>query len=58
MVERRSELDRRYHRKKKLRKLKAKLAVATAASNARDREKTLEKIHKLSPWWTEATQST
>lgn len=50
MVERRQELDRRYTRKKKMRKLKAKLTAPGA-----DREKILAKIHRLSPWWTEAS---
>ena len=50
MVERRIELNRRYHRKHKLRKLKAKLA---AAKDGRDREALLKKIRALSPWWKE-----
>jgi len=50
MVERRSELTRRYHRKKKMRKLKDKLA---RAKDAREREVILKKIHVLSPWWSE-----
>jgi hypothetical protein len=50
MVERRSELNRRYHRKKKMAKLKAKLA---AAKTSHDKEVILKKIHILSPWWTE-----
>lgn len=49
MVERRIELDRRYHRKEKMRKLKAKLQTATGA----DRDKILYKIKRLSPFWTE-----
>ena len=49
MVERRIELDRRYTRKKKLKKLKAKLETATGP----DREKVLYKIRRLSPFWTE-----
>jgi hypothetical protein len=49
MVERRQELTRRYHRKKKMRKLKNKLTTAQGA----DREKILFKIHALSPFWTE-----
>ncbi len=51
MVERRIELDRRYMRKNKMRKLKVKLATATGE----DRDKILYKIHRLSPWWTEAS---
>lgn len=50
MIERQIELGRRYHRKKKMRKLKAKLGTATGP----DREKILYKIKRLSPWWTEA----
>jgi len=49
MVERRIELDRRYTRKKKLKKLKAKLESATGA----ERDKVLYKIRRLSPFWTE-----
>ena len=50
MVERRSELNRHYHRKHKLRKLKSKLA---AAKDGRERDTVLKKIHALSPWWKE-----
>jgi hypothetical protein len=50
MVERRIELRRRYHRKKKMAKLKAKLATA---KDGRERENVLRKIHILSPLWTE-----
>jgi hypothetical protein len=50
MVERRMELNRRYHRKKKMAKLKAKLR---AAKTPHDREVILKKIHVLSPWWKE-----
>lgn len=48
MVERRIELNRRYHRKQKMRKLKARLA---AAKDGREKEHVLRKIHLLSPWW-------
>lgn len=51
MIERQVELGRRYHRKRKMRKLKAKLTATTGA----DREKILYKIKRLSPWWTEAS---
>jgi hypothetical protein len=51
MVERRSELNRRYQRKKKMAKLKAKLAVA---KDGREKEAILKKIHVISPWWQEA----
>ncbi len=50
MVERKKELKQRYHRKKKLAKLKAKLA---SAKDGREREAVLKKIHVLSPWWKE-----
>ena len=50
MVERRTELDRRFQRKKKMRKLKAKLA---AAKDPRERDVVLKKIHRISPWWLE-----
>ncbi len=49
MVERRIELDRRYHRKKKMAKLKAKLATA----KGEERDKVLYKIKRISPFWTE-----
>lgn len=50
MVERRKELDRRYHRKQKMRKLKARLA---AAKEGRERDNILRKIRLLSPDWKE-----
>ena len=50
MVERRSELKRRYHRKAKMTKLKAKLA---AAKTGGEKDTILKKIHALSPWWAE-----
>ena len=50
MVERRKELDRRYQRKKKMTKLKAKLA---AAKSGPEREVILKKIKIISPWWAE-----
>jgi len=50
MVERKIELKRRYHRKQKLRKLKAKLATA---KEGREKDNLLRKIRLLSPWWTE-----
>lgn len=49
MVERRIELDRRFKRKMKMRKLKAKLEGATGEV----RDKLLYKIKRLSPFWTE-----
>ena len=49
MVERRIELDRRYHRKEKMRKLKRKLTEA----KGEERAKILGKIKALSPFWTE-----
>jgi hypothetical protein len=48
MVERRIELTRRYHRKKKMLKLKARLA---AAANEGERQKVVAKILRLSPDW-------
>jgi hypothetical protein len=54
MVERRSELTRRYHRKEKMRKLKTKLAQAKTDG---DRTKILAKIKALSPFWTEPAKS-
>ncbi|HLW68359.1 MAG TPA: DUF6800 family protein [Gemmataceae bacterium] len=50
MVERRSELTRRYHRKKKMLKLKRKLALAQTEP---DKAKVLKKIQALSPEWKE-----
>ena len=50
MVERRTELNRRYHRKKKLAKLKKKLATA---KDGREKEAVLKKIHVVSPFWQE-----
>ena len=48
MVERRKELDRRYHRKAKIMKLKRKLALT---KDSVKKESILKKIHLLSPWW-------
>ena len=50
MVERRKELNRRYQRRKKMIKLKAKLAAAT---DGKEREAILQKIRLISPWWEE-----
>ncbi len=50
MVERKIELKRRYGRKKKLAKLKKKLA---AVKEGRDKEAILKKIHIVSPFWQE-----
>ncbi len=50
MVERKSELKRRYHRKAKLTKLKTKLA---RAKEPRAREELVKKIRILSPFWRE-----
>ncbi len=54
MVERRTELNRRYQRKKKMAKLKAKLAAAT---DPKVREQVLAKIHRISPWWEEPAKA-
>ena len=50
MVERKIELKRRYGRKKKLAKLKHKLATA---KDGREKEAILKKIHVVSPFWQE-----
>jgi hypothetical protein len=50
MVERRMELTRRYHRKKKMAKLKGRLA---AAKDDKTREAVLDKIRLVSPFWKE-----
>ena len=50
MVERKSELKRRQHRRKKLLKLKSRLA---AAKDGREKDEVLRKIRILSPWWAE-----
>lgn len=47
MVERRVELDRRYARKKKMKKIKEQLETATGEQ----REKLLYKMRRLSPFW-------
>lgn len=47
-TERQQELRRRYHRKRKMPKLKAKLA---AAKDDQEREQILAKIQRLSPGW-------
>jgi hypothetical protein len=54
MVERRKELDRRYHRKAKMKKLKAKLAKAKTGG---EKDALLKKIHILSPWWAEPAKA-
>jgi hypothetical protein len=54
MVERKSELKRRYHRKKKLAKLKKKLA---AVKDGREKEALVKKIHVISPFWQEPAAS-
>jgi indole-3-glycerol phosphate synthase len=50
MVERRRELNARYSKKRKMKKLKAKLKAPGA-----DRAGLIAKIKKMSPWWTEAS---
>jgi hypothetical protein len=50
MVERKTELKRRYQRKKKLTKLKKKLATA---KDGREKEAVLKKILVISPFWKE-----
>ena len=50
MVERRTELNRQRARRKKLLKLKTRLAKAKTGG---DRDQLLKKIHRISPWWKE-----
>ena len=50
MVEKKIELRRRQARKKKMFKLKDKLA---AAKDGREKDSILLKIHRISPWWKE-----
>jgi hypothetical protein len=52
MVERRSELKRRRHRRSKMFKLKARLA---AVKDPREKEVIVKKIRRLSPLWSEET---
>ena len=54
MGERRTELNRRRHRKGKITKLKAKLETL---KDARQREEILKKIRRLSPLWTEPVKA-
>jgi hypothetical protein len=49
MVERKSELKRRRHRRAKMRKLKARLVHA---KDSRERDNVMRKIKALSPLWT------
>ncbi len=55
MVERRTELKRRYQKKKKMAKLKARLATT---KDGRDREAIVKKIVRISPWWEEPKAQT
>jgi hypothetical protein len=48
MVERKIELRRQRSRRKKMFKLKDRLAKA---KNNGEREIVLKKIHRISPWW-------
>jgi hypothetical protein len=50
MVERKAELRRQRARRKKLLKLKTKLAKA---KEGRERDQVLQKIRLVSPWWKE-----
>jgi hypothetical protein len=50
MVERKIELRRRRSRRKKLLKLKDKLATA---KEGKEKDAVLSKIHIVSPWWKE-----
>jgi hypothetical protein len=48
MVERKMELRRQRSRRKKMLKLKSRLAKAKTNG---DKELVLKKIHRISPWW-------
>ena len=48
MVERKMELRRKRSRRAKMSKLKDKLAKAKTGG---DKDATLKKIHRISPWW-------
>jgi hypothetical protein len=48
MVERKIELRRKRSRRKKMLKLKDRLA---RAKNNGERDTVLKKIHRISPWW-------
>jgi hypothetical protein len=54
MVEKKIELRRRRSRRKKLAKLKTKLA---GAKDGKAREEILKKIHRASPWWQEPVKA-
>jgi hypothetical protein len=54
MVEKKIELRRRQGRRRKMFKLKAKLA---AAKDGRDKDVILAKILRLSPWWQEPVEA-
>jgi hypothetical protein len=49
MVERKTELRRQRSRRKKMLKLKARLARAKTNS---ERDQIVKKIQRISPWWT------
>ena len=51
MVEKKSELRRTRSRRKKVKKLKARLAKAKTGG---DKDQLLKKIHRISPFWKEA----
>jgi hypothetical protein len=51
MVEKKSELKRRRHRRAKILKLKSRLAMA---KDGKDRELIVKKIRRISPMWTES----
>lgn len=50
MSEKQIELRRKRARRKKLSKLKTRLAKAKTGG---DRDQALKKIHRISPWWKE-----
>ena len=48
MVERKMELRRQRSRRKKMLKLKSRLAKAKTSG---DKDQIVKKIHRISPWW-------
>jgi hypothetical protein len=55
MVERQIELRRKRARRKKMLKLKDRLAKAKTGG---DRDIVLKKIHRISPWWVQPKPAT
>ncbi len=48
MVEKKAELRRKRSRRKKMLKLKGRLAKAKTSG---DKDQIVKKIHRISPWW-------